>query len=74
MSTIRSVSVRGPVDVGEKLTVIEQLEPELNVVPQVLDEMEKCVPVARETEEMDSVPEFVFERTTACLAEPLLTA
>ena len=63
------MSVWGPADVGENTTVIEQLEPEFSVVPQVLEEIENCVPAVRATEEIDRLPVFVLERVIVFPAE-----
>ncbi len=73
LSVIRKVSDCGPIDVGENVTVIEQLEPEFSVEPQVLEEIENCVPVARAIEEIDRVPLPVFEKIIVCPPELLFT-
>ena len=69
---IRKVSVCGPIDVGENWTVTEQLDPEFSVEPQVLEEIENCVPVARAIEEIDRFPVFVLEKVIVCPAEVVL--
>jgi hypothetical protein len=70
---ISKMSVCGPAELGENLTVIEQLEPGLSVEPQLLEEIENCDPVARAIEEIDKFPEFVFEKVIVCPPELLFT-
>ena len=74
LSVIRKVSVCGPIDVGENVTVIAQLEPEFRVEPHVLEEIENWVPDARTIEEIDRFPMFVLEKVIVCPAELLFTA
>ena len=69
LSVMRNVSVCGPTVVGENSTVIEQLEPELKVAPQVFEVIENCVPAANATDEIATLPELVLEKVMVCAAD-----
>ena len=56
------------------MTVIEQLLPEAKVDAQVFDEIENCVPVARDIDEIERLPAFVLDNVIVCPIELELTA
>ena len=54
--------------------MIEQLEPEFSVAPQVLEAIENCVPVAKAIDEIERFAVFVLEKVIVCPPEVVLVA